>query len=1045
MTVARVEATGSGPLAFRLEIEGFPFCFVTNEVMEQTDSDGREWVNGLQMKGVKSTQKADLPRAKLEAGGTTFKIADVGERVVEAFNTSPTATTWLAVACDDADTSITVKSTESFPSSGVLYLDSEVLSYASKTATTFDGLTRGIWSSLAQYHYVPDGAFLRFPAVTDQAEKLTGRRVRLWMYSAGDDLTGTGTQRWLGIVRGDPRCTGVTWSLLCDSIASVLEQEIGADLGEAATPRGVYLPPTGLQIGIGRTVGSGSVPVGSTSQIAEVYGFYETQAAFIAEMNAKLLAITTGWGAGAPSILCVASADGTYHFEIVQGATAHGIELRTYQAPACEPLFTPGTITSTADGPGPFIPVQLANTRYYCWPSSFPVPGAGLVPRGVFSFTTSLETDDAAALATYPRQRIYLGGSVGVAPNSTAAAVTWLDGASSEERTYSIVTSSTPNRSIDLTRRFGRTYELVDDHVYTPANLPTVRLGRSYNTTGTDGVADLMRTLELGSAEQVNTGAQPMVRTGDYDFSAWTDAYAGVLAVARSRFYDSFKPGKLIDFIAPDLMLAGLYLAFDSAGRLTLKRLRLPSPTETGVYDITRSTLVTKTLPRYERGAIGAFASVTIKDGYDALTDKYLAPSHTPRDVTAYGQDPTSRTLLIESKSAGAVPITAADAVAIADGVLGIYGQAYAYITCEVDFRAMGVTIGDAVTITTGLLPSSAGIRGVSDLVALETSRELEWYTGRIALTLLATPRRIAGYAPAALITDHSEVGDGEWEITLSSAYFATGDDAADHLNENDRVEIYRFDSLTAGVVGGRVVGAVVGNVVTVAIDTIDPDDATNLLPAPASVTWTPSGAVVTTGQADPLGGTNATSLQDDSAAAQESARTDLGTYVSGSPVAAEVWLKKDAGATSFPGLKVIYGGSAAASGVVVNIATGAAEAWGGGTYAAVDVVEAITGWWRVRFTHGGGVGATAALWVYPAAGTTYPTQTSTALGTVTVYAPRIVYLAWVPGSDEWVLTAAPSNTDDLQTGQKRYAYVAAADGTIDFGTETANAFTVSP
>lgn len=870
MTIASITSRGSGPLAFRLEIEGFPFCFVSLASMAQTAADGREWVNGLKMGGVKSTQKADLPRAKLEAGGTTFKIADVDQRVVEAFNTSPTCTTWLSVAIDDTATTATVKSTQNFPNSGTLYVDSEVWTYTGKTTTTFTGLTRGVWGSLAQYHYVPDGAFLRFPAVTNQAVKLTGRRVRLYAYSAGDDLTGEGEQKWLGIVRGDPRCSGVTWSILCDSIASVLEQEIGADLGEAATPRGVYLPPTGLWIGIGRTAGSGSVPIGTATQFAIVEGFFETQADFIAEMNTKLATITTGWGAGAPLLLCVASVDGTYHFELVQGATAQGVDLRTYQSPPCEPLFQSATFTTNAEGTDMFVPVQLANTRYYCWPASFPVPGAGLVPRGVFNRTDSIETDDAASLAAFPRARLYLGGSVGVAPNSTAAAVTWMDGAGSDERTYSIVASDTSTRRVDLVRRFGG-YDTSDSHTYTPANLPTIRLGRSFNTTGTGGVADLMRTLELGSAEQVNTGAQPMIRSGDYDYAAWLDAYSGVTAVARSRYYDSFKPGKLSEYISPDLQLAGLYLAFDSAGRLTLKRLRLPSPTETGVYDITRSTLVTRDLPRYERGAIGAFASMAIKDGYDALTDKYRFASHVVRDVAAYGQDPSSRTLLVESKSAGAVAITMADAVAIADGVLGIYGQAYAYITCDADFRALDVCIGDAVTVTTGLLPSSAGIRGMSDVVALETSREIEWLAGRITLTLMATPRRIAGYAPSAKLDAWTDNGGDEWEVEVLGSYFAAGDTAADHLFVGDRIYVYRFDSLTAGLVSGTVMST----------------DA-NILVVQFDATWT-------------------------------------------------------------------------------------------------------------------------------------------------------------PGSDEWVLTAAPSDEAGLQAGQKRYAYLAAADATIDFLSESADAFTLAP
>jgi len=50
---------------------------------------------------------------------------------------------------DSETTSIIVDSTSSFASSGVLYIGSEFLSYASKTATTFDTLERGLYGTTA--------------------------------------------------------------------------------------------------------------------------------------------------------------------------------------------------------------------------------------------------------------------------------------------------------------------------------------------------------------------------------------------------------------------------------------------------------------------------------------------------------------------------------------------------------------------------------------------------------------------------------------------------------------------------------------------------------------------------------------------------------------------------------------------------------------------------------------------------------------------------------------------------------------------------------
>lgn len=53
----------------------------------------------------------------------------------------PTAT--LTASFSNVATTITVDSTEGFPSSGTLKVDSETLTYSSKTGTTFTGLTRG--------------------------------------------------------------------------------------------------------------------------------------------------------------------------------------------------------------------------------------------------------------------------------------------------------------------------------------------------------------------------------------------------------------------------------------------------------------------------------------------------------------------------------------------------------------------------------------------------------------------------------------------------------------------------------------------------------------------------------------------------------------------------------------------------------------------------------------------------------------------------------------------------------------------------------------
>lgn len=818
MTFPRIKATGSGSLAWRLSIESLDVDFVSNAAMAGAAADGRTRAVGLKASSLKIEQRADLPRATIEASGVTFQIADVGEAATAAFNTSPTATTWVAAETSSTATSVQVKSTASFAASGRAWIDSETIAYTalgtSGGSPALLGLTRGVWQTLAQTHYVPGGAFLRFPAVTDRPTTLVGRRVRLYAYGAGDSLTGDGTQVWLGVVRTEPRMQGATWSIGCDPISSVLEQTIGADLGEPVTPRGIYLPAPGVWWGFGLGT-TGAVPIGDTSHIIKAQGFFETQAAFIAHVQSLLDAMVTSWGAGKPNVYIVGSPDGTYHFEIQQGATAYGVEVRSYSEIGCEPFFESGTVTNSADGPGALVPLQLANTRYYAWPVRYPLPDSGQVPRGIFGASSSPPSPDAD-LAAAPANRLYLGGAVAVTTNTNQATIEWTSSTGSDERSYALFSRDASTRSIDLER--SATDPTLERRVYTPSTLPTIRLGRYYGAPGYPGIASLLRALTVNSADQINTGAQPVIRTGDVNLSAIIEAYEGAPAFATSRYYASTDAVKLIDLIAPDLQLAGLYLAFDSDGALTVQRLRLPSPTEVGVYAITRSNLVTKELPSYERAAIGTFTAALVRDGYSFTTKKWRT-THVVRDVTAAGAAPGQMTLPIEPRSMSSTEIGTADVVALANAVIGIYGYPYAYVHTAVPLDAWEVLIGDAVTISTNLLPSGAGTRGMTDTVGLITSRVIQPTQGRIDLTILVTPRRIAGYAPSALIASQTGADD-LWTVTLSSSYFVSGETAEDHFTGGDRVEVYRFDSLTAGTLAGEVL-SVSGYDVTVQFDAV--------------------------------------------------------------------------------------------------------------------------------------------------------------------------------------------------------------------------------
>jgi hypothetical protein len=157
-------------------------------------------------------------------------------------------------------------------------------------------------------------------------------------------------------------------------------------------------------------------------------------------------------------------------------------------------------------------------------------------------------------------------------------------------------------------------------------------------------------------------------------------------------------------------------------------------------------------------------------------------------------------------------------------------------------------------------------------------------------------------------------------------------------------------------------------------------------------VTWSASPGIVATGQADPLGGTDAALLTDDDAGNYENASVDTAGYVSGEPIAVEFWIKKAlAPVTHFSAVNVNYDGTPtlqvqfrhdiSATSVTVGTATD------------VEMVEAVTGWWRLRFKHAGAAAATVTIVVYPASGliaSGFPSGAIAATGAITVYGASI-------------------------------------------------------
>jgi hypothetical protein len=826
MTYSDITATGRGSLSFRLVIEGLHLEAVTKSTMEKAASgSNRARKQGLSVRGVKISQRADLPRATVESESADFSFIDYDEAWTAAFAADPLHTTWLNADAIGSFSSLSVDSTTGWPDEGFLWLNSEVIRYESKTSTSFGTLTRGRYNTISQDHYTWGGARLTYPEITSSHTILQGRRVRLFAYGQGDDPQGDGQQIWLGIVSGEPRMNGPSWSLSVDPITALLEQDVGADLGPPARARGVYIPePYEAKFAIDRLTGLTSTPapipyhgaptvLGGTEYVS-VSGFFESQQDFVDAVNAQIETLTSTWSS---SIACVSDGNDGYHFEAyipnvsVSGET---VNIRDIQDTSpTEPAFQaypfngdeiPVNRTS-GDETLYWRPQSAARARRYQ-----PMVGAGTEPRGL--------------IGVGGRGRIYISIDIAATPNITAASLSIGD----REYERVIVTS------IDVTQGWieiflpgrGRTTNPWIE--YSAVDSLTIIVGRVIGETDIEatlvGAYTLMLNLQDDVPSQVNLGCLPMFQSGDWTASEWLAAYNDATQYSKDRYHWAIEPIKLGELVSPDLQLAGLYLALDSNGRMIVRRLRLASPTELVIKTINKTVLLTDDgFPQYTLGAIGAYNQVDIQDGYNPAKDEYTSVPVRVRDVSAFGRNPKLRSLQISPKSTPRydIEIPYEDAVRIAQGVLGIYGQPYAYVTCDVPLQFINVVLGETVSLNTKQLPSRDGTRGVDNTLGIVVAREIDLYSGRITLTILTSAVRTSGYAWGGRIEVGSEnnISGDQWEFNLEPGlYYASGAEAKDYVNKFDAIVIYRWDSTSSTTITGTVEGAS-GNTVIVNLD----------------------------------------------------------------------------------------------------------------------------------------------------------------------------------------------------------------------------------
>ena len=803
----------SARTAYRLEIEGLPLEAVTDAAMEQTLVDGRRRVAGLVRDGLQISEKVDLPYAKIEAEGMTVSIVDRqcpddADAWTEALSRRPSLRQWLVTELPVGGTTPTLGSTAGISIGDVLHIGTEAVLVEDMLGDTLL-VTRGYWGTIPVSYVAANGADTSWYEVTDRPSTIEGRRARLYRYVLGeDDLQGDGQQVWLGVCATDAQLgEGTTWSILIDSIASVLEQGMGRDLETPVRLRGITYPDTPcFQMRFWRSSASsqaGNVQLeGGGADYAEIRfsGLFETNEEFCAHLTDILEDLR----------------DGVSRPEIVQDATLAPIAGTSvlYAEPWEDGWAIVSDIALAGFRPEPGAAIDFDSPVIYIDDGSGikiyhatggTVPRAHLAPRSI-------------AADARPTSPVTVGLNRGTAPIDRPAGG---DG--------DVFLIRLPDADGELGEPVSAAYVaatqvLVSGAAGFAAGAAYVReleitLARELVT---GDFADLIQTLIDESPSLAGFGGLPLLTADDITpptSALMADATAG-LAQLEERRYLLVEEIKLSELVEGECRLLGIFPHLAADGSITFSRLELPTaaaPADFAIDDANR--IVDAGWPTWERNAFGSLNVIEMHAEYDVFDDEY-GDRYVLRDVIALANRRAPKRLKIEPKSVEVVPWTVDAAAQIGRHALAIYGRPYVLATLEVPYTlATSIQIGSVCAVDLPRAPDViGGGRGyvanglvVGRMWALDMEERLT-----IDVLLSDDAALIAGYTPTFLGAVASDVFAGA--PTVEGVTLQDSSDLSRYYPVGTRVTVGAWDAAEATRASGTVT-AVDASSCTIAFD----------------------------------------------------------------------------------------------------------------------------------------------------------------------------------------------------------------------------------
>lgn len=812
-TLANQLAAGEGVFRSVLLIGGWPVEYCDDPTLAMTLPSGRERIEGLDPLTFRVAAKADLARAEIEEQGATVEITDDWQHLVTAsFAAVPTARCWITANVAAADTTIHVTSTDGFPSSGVIYMGLETISYTGKTSTSFTGCTRGLWNSPALAHYTGDGENTTAALVTDRPETLIGRRCSVYLFGSADSWT-EGTERWRGIIRDAPEFSAGRWSFGVEPRSWVLDQPIGGELVDDLPIRGIYLPALGaFDAQITRLSGANATD-GASSDTSRclLSGFFENQQQWVEGLASVFTTQTSGWSWDGDSELR-AEVLGPDRYRIV------------YRVGSTTPYYL--KLRSGGVDDGQLSPVEHVDTDWYA-PSEPGVPVTTMLAGGIY-FLDVVAPVPRAVLGDFSGgrarwydwsrpantpDRIYLGGRVIPTAEMSLSVDSGEDGVDPTP-VVSVVSADATDRYVSIG---GLLYRFLGP-------LSRITLLRTLASLG--HVGDLIDALIADSPTHATTGTLPLVVSSDFD-TDWTELEEAIAGTGWSArvFQAGAEALSLRDLVVPELRAVGCYLAPTSTGALSIRRLRPPLRTDPRAGTLDADAV--GAWPAMSLSPNGHLKEVLYRTGWNQLEGEWQGVSIRVRSLAV----PSSTGGVLEVAPHSIAPIARGapeysieQAFLMAQGVLGLFGRPYRIVTLgEVSISMMDACqVGSIVVVESDYLPALDGSMGL-DQVGLVLGYDWSPYEGRGSVTVLLQELETGGYSPSFLVSTQSGAGTA-WTLTLTLSPHTPETDVATWLQAGDEIRLIERDSASPTIVTG----------------TIDSIDSTTDASVTLDSSWTP-------------------------------------------------------------------------------------------------------------------------------------------------------------------------------------------------------------